>query len=60
MAHDQHTHEGSESHTFGPDTRAAFLGLVIGAIVLFTIIRGIVWYTNSRYAGERPGAEATK
>jgi len=58
MAHDQQTH--AESHTFGPDTKAAFLGLVIGAVVLFAIIRGIVYFTNAHYTGEKPGAEATK
>ena len=53
MAHDQHTQQGT-------DTRAAFMGLIIGAIVLFVIIRGIVWWTNSHYAGEKTAAEATK
>lgn len=56
MAHKQQ----SESHTFGPDTKAAFLGLIIGAIVLFGIVRAIVSWTNAKYAHEKPGAEATK
>lgn len=60
MAIDHETHAHSEAHTFGPDTRAAFLGLIIGAIVLFTILRGIVWFTNSRYQAEKPAAQATK
>lgn len=55
MAHDSH-----ESHTFGSDTKAAFLGLVIGAIVLFGVIRTIVYLTNARYAREAPAAAATK
>jgi hypothetical protein len=50
----------TESHTFGPDTRAAFLGLIIGAVVLFGIVRGIVSLTNAKYANERPAAEAGK
>ncbi len=50
----------TESHTFGPDTRAAFLGLIIGAVVLFGIIRTIVYLTNAKYTHEKPAAEATK
>jgi len=59
MAHDHNDHS-HESHTFGADTRAAFMGLIIGAIVLFGIVRTIVALTNAKYAGERPAAEATK
>jgi len=54
MAHDQHDH----SHT--TDTRAAFMGLIIGAIVLFAVLRTIVYLTNAKYSHERPAAEATK
>ncbi len=62
MAHDHHDHHdhSHESHTFGSDTRAAFLGLVIGAIVLFGIVRTIIYLTNEKYAAERPAASATK
>ena len=49
-----------EDHTFGPDTRAAFIGLIVGAIMLFGIMRAIVGMTNAKYANEKPGAEATK
>lgn len=59
MAHDQHDH-AHKDHTFGSDTRAAFFGLVIGAIVLFGIIRTIIALTNAKYANERPAAAATK
>lgn len=52
--HDSHT------HAHGSDRTAAFLGLIIGAIVIFAIIRTIVSLTNRKYAGERPAAEATK
>jgi hypothetical protein len=55
--HNDHSHE---SHTFGADTRAAFLGLIIGAIVLFGIVRTIVALTNAKYAREAPAAEAPK
>jgi hypothetical protein len=56
MAHDHDT----QSHTFGSDTKAAFLGLIIGAIVIFGIVRTIVSLTNAKYAREKPAAESTK
>jgi len=58
MAHDHNTQH--EQHTHGSDTKAAFLGLIIGAIVLFGIVRTIVALTNAKYAHEKPAAEATK
>jgi uncharacterized membrane protein YdjX (TVP38/TMEM64 family) len=42
------------------DMKAAFLGLIIGAIVLFAIVRTIVAMTNAKYAHEQPAAAATK
>ena len=57
MAHDHHD---SASPTHGTDAKAAFLGLILGAIVLFGIIRTIVALTNAKYANEKPAAEATK
>jgi len=59
MTHDHNDHS-HESHTFGADTRAAFLGLIIGAIVLFGIVRTIIALTNAKYAREAPAAESTK
>jgi hypothetical protein len=56
MAHEHDTHV----HAPVSDRRAAFLGLIIGAIVLFAIVRTIIALTNSHYAHERPAAEATK
>jgi len=56
MAHDQHT----QSHAQGSDTKAAFLGLIIGIVVLFGIVRTIVALTNAKYANEKPAAESTK
>ena len=47
-------------HSQGSDMKAAILGLVIGAIVLFGVVRTIVSLTNAKYANEKPGAEATK
>ena len=52
MAQTQHTHEES-------DTKAAFTGLIVGVIVLFLIVRGIVFLTNQHYSG-KTHAEATK
>jgi hypothetical protein len=54
MAHDH------DNHSHSSDARAAFLGLIIGAIVLFGILRTIVALTNARYAHEKPAADATK
>ena len=53
MAQNQHTHEAS-------DMKAAFLGLIIGALVLFVIVRGIVYLTNAKYSGEKSHVETTK
>ena len=53
-AHDDH----SPSH--GSDTKAAFLGLVIGAIVIFAILRTVVALTHAHYVHEQPAATATK
>ena len=54
MAHDH------DDHAHGSDMKAAFTGLIVGAILLFGIIRTIVYVTNSRYAGEKAGVEAPK
>jgi len=51
MAHDTHTQT---------DTKAAFTGLIIGVIVLFAIVRTIVYLTNAKYQGEKSHVEATK
>ncbi len=59
MAHEHNDHS-HDAPTFGPDTRAAFFGLVIGAIVLFSIVRTIIYLTNEKYAAERPAAATTK
>jgi hypothetical protein len=49
-----------DSHPHGSDMKAAYLGLIIGAIVLFAIVRTIVFLTNAKYAREQPAAESTK
>jgi hypothetical protein len=61
MAHEhQHDAHATHAHAQGSDMKAAFLGLIIGAIVIFGIMRTIVALTNAKYAGEKPAAEATK
>jgi hypothetical protein len=50
----------TESTTFGTDARAAFVGLIVGAIVIFGILRTIVGVTNAKYNSEKPAAEAPK
>ncbi len=52
MAHDHHEQSS--------DMKAAFTGLIVGAIILFAVVRSIVSYTNHKYAGEKSHAEATK
>ena len=47
MAHD---HKG--------DARAAFMGLIIGAIALLAILSTIVHFTNVKYAGHQAEAPA--
>ena len=54
MAHDQH------DHSHGSDAKAAFTGLIVGAIILFGIIRTIVYLTNAHYMGEKTAIEAHK
>ena len=51
MAHNTHTHQET-------DAKAAFTGLIVGAIVLFLIVVGIVKWTNAQFAGHAPAAAA--
>jgi hypothetical protein len=51
----------SDSHAAqGGDMKAAFTGLILGAVVIFCILYSIVRITNAGYAGEKPAAEAAK
>lgn len=56
MAHDHDSSTSPGPHAHGSDAKAAFLGLIIGAIVLFGIIRTIVAVTNARYVNEKAAA----
>ena len=40
------------------DARAAFMGLIIGAIVLFGVMRTIVYLTNQKYAAHSAETKA--
>ncbi|HZS58570.1 MAG TPA: hypothetical protein VFA43_04825 [Gemmatimonadaceae bacterium] len=40
----------------GPDTRPAYTGLILGAIVLFALLYSIVVVTNKHYESETPAA----
>ena len=42
------------------DMKAAFTGLVLGAVVIFFILYGIVRLTNAHYASEPPAAGASQ
>ena len=53
-AHASHAHPSHVSH--GTDMRAAYLGLVAGAIAVLIIVGTIVTLTNRHFAGERPAA----
>ena len=55
MAHDNH-----DAPTFGSDTRAAFTGLILGAIALLILVTTIVKLTNGKYAGEKPAAAESR
>ena len=54
------TEQHTGDHTYGSDAKAAFLGLIIGAIVLFILVFTIVKLTAGKYAGEKPAATATR
>jgi hypothetical protein len=43
----------------GPDTRPAYTGLILGAIVLFAVLYSVVIVTHKHYEAESPPAAAT-
>ena len=52
-------HPPVAARDWASDMRAAFIGLILGAVVLGALLFGIVKWTNSRYAGE-PAPAASK
>ena len=45
-------------HDHKADARAAFMGLILGAIVLFGIMYTIVRLTNAKYASHAEAAQS--
>ena len=58
----KNAHGAHAAHTahHGSDTGAAFLGLIVGAIVIFAFVITVVKLTNAHYANEKPAAEASQ
>lgn len=49
----------SSSHSEGQsDRKAAYTGLIIGAIAVFAILFGVVVVTNAQFAGGEHGEKA--
>lgn len=42
------------------DKKAAFTGLIGGAILVLVMVLGLVKWTNTQFAGHNEAAEATK
>lgn len=51
----KHEHEDAAPGG-GPDTRAAYTGLILGAIVLFAVLYSVVIITHKHYENETPPA----
>jgi hypothetical protein len=59
MTADHHATDHHEKAHSGPDTGAAFTGLVVGAVLLFALLSTIVTITTKHYeAIEKPAAGA--
>jgi hypothetical protein len=58
MSAEHHESEHERAHT-GPDTSAAFMGLIVGGILLFTLLTSIVIITTKHYESmEKPAPAA--
>jgi hypothetical protein len=51
------TTQQTDAPTTGRDTKAAFTGLILGAIVLLLLLGAISKLTSAKYAHEAPAAE---
>lgn len=58
-SHDPQSH-APHTHAHRSDMKAAFLGLVLGAIALFAVLYTIVHLTNAKYAHEKEAPAATR
>ena len=54
------SHDSHETPLTGPDTQAAFTGLILGAVVIFALLFSIVTITNRHYAASEPAAAAAQ
>lgn len=52
-----HSHHDHHAAPAGTDARAAFMGLIVGGLLIFAILFSVVKATNAKYAGEKPHAE---
>ncbi|HET9425150.1 MAG TPA: hypothetical protein VFO55_07260 [Gemmatimonadaceae bacterium] len=48
-----------EAHHHESDMKAAFTGLIVGAIALLIMCTTIVKLTNAKYASHKPAAETS-
>ena len=55
---DTHQHSHSPHVAHGRDMGAAFIGLVLGMVVLFALVLTVVKLTNRHFASEKPAAGA--
>ena len=51
-------HHDTVHHDHKADARAAFTGLIVGALVLLAVMYGIVQLTNRKFAGHAATAPA--
>jgi hypothetical protein len=49
-----------DHHAGGSDMKAAFTGLILGAIALLIVLTAVSKLTSSHYASETPAHEAGK
>ena len=54
----QHAHPEEAGAHHNPDMRAAFLGLIVGAIVVLAVVYSIVRLTDASFEGHEPAPAA--
>jgi hypothetical protein len=59
-AEDKSVHTVHDAPSHGPDTGAAFAGLIVGAIVLFALLFSIVRVTNAHFERIEASQSQTK
>ena len=53
------SYESEKAPNGGPDTRPAYAGFILGAIVIFALLYSIVTITNRHYERSEPAAAAS-